>query len=287
MKIAILSDIHGNYVALEKCVEHALAEGVKTFVFLGDYVGELGYPQKTMNIIFNLKENYDCYFIKGNKENYWINYQKDHEEGWKEYDSTTGSLFYTYKNLTNKDLEFFNELSYVDNICINGYPAITICHGSPNKVNEKLLPDNEKTFSIIEQNDNDLVLCGHTHVQNIIKHKGKVVINPGAVGVSLHGEGKAQFAILTGENGDWKHDFVNLDYDVHQVIQDLETSGLNEKAPCWCAVTKHLLKTGEVSHGSVLGKAMMFCEQEMGKCDWPDVPEKYWKMAVDEMISNN
>ena len=63
MEIAVLSDIHGNYVALEKCIEYALNRNINTFLFLGDYVGELAYPQKTMDILYNLKEKYQCYFL--------------------------------------------------------------------------------------------------------------------------------------------------------------------------------------------------------------------------------
>ena len=96
IKIAVLSDIHGNYVALQKCIDYALNLGIETFVFLGDYVGELAYPQKTMEQLYTLKEKYPCYFIKGNKEDYWLNYKASGEIGWSEIDSTTGSLYYTY-----------------------------------------------------------------------------------------------------------------------------------------------------------------------------------------------
>lgn len=57
MNIAVLSDIHGNYVALERCVRFALDRGIKQFLFLGDYLGELAFPQRTMEIIYSLKEN--------------------------------------------------------------------------------------------------------------------------------------------------------------------------------------------------------------------------------------
>lgn len=46
MKIVVLSDIHGNYVALQTCINFALNAGIETVIFLGDYVGELAYPQK-------------------------------------------------------------------------------------------------------------------------------------------------------------------------------------------------------------------------------------------------
>ena len=39
MRIALLSDIHANREALTACLEHARANGVERYVFLGDYVG--------------------------------------------------------------------------------------------------------------------------------------------------------------------------------------------------------------------------------------------------------
>jgi len=39
MRIAVLSDIHGNREALTACLDHADTAGVDRFVFLGDYVG--------------------------------------------------------------------------------------------------------------------------------------------------------------------------------------------------------------------------------------------------------
>lgn len=286
MRIAVLSDIHGNYIALEGCVEYARYKGVQAFVFLGDYVGELAYPQRTMEILESLKETYPCYFVKGNKEDYWLKYERDGEKGWKENDSTTGSLYYTYHNLTERDLSFFQLLSHKAELSFDGLPKITICHGSPNQANEKMLPSNQKTFDIMEKDNNSFILCGHTHVQGVIEHNGKVVLNPGAVGVPLHSSGKSQFMILTGTMETWEHEFVSLDYDVEQIISDLKASGLSAKAPSWCKVSEHLLRTGELSHGTVLAKAMELCKEELGECNWPAIPETYWEQAVKKMIGN-
>lgn len=284
MKLAVLSDIHGNYVALQECIKYALNKGVETFIFLGDYVGELAYPQKTMEILYSLMNQYNCIFIKGNKEDYWINYQLGGEKGWKEFDSTTGSLYYTYHNLSMKDLDFFKSLSHKEELEFEGAVPMTICHGSPHKANEKLLQDNEKTFYIMENNRASFILCGHTHIQGKIEHNGKVVFNPGAVGVSLHSQGKAQFMIMESVSGTWKEEFVGLEYDVESVINDLYSSELCKKAPAWCSVSKHLLRTGEISHGSVLAKAMALCKEQYGECNWPNVPEECWNLAINELI---
>lgn len=282
-EIAVLSDIHGNYIALQKCLDCAIGKGINTFIFLGDYLGELAYPQKTMGMLYSLNERYKCFFIRGNKEDYWINYERE-PRGWKEYDSTTGCLYYTYKNLTEKDLRFFKSLPLKEELKFDGLPPVTVCHGSPRKANEKMLPDDENTFLIMENNSGDLILCGHTHIQGRIERGGKTVLNPGSAGVPLRSNCKAQFMILSGERGIWDYEFISLGYDTKAVINDLHFSGLSKKAPYWCKVTENLLKTGEMSHGEVLARVVALCEDRFGECNWPNVPEECWEQAVREMI---
>lgn len=281
--IAVLSDIHGNYIALQRCLDYAIDRGVDTFLFLGDYLGELAYPQKTMDIVYSLKDQYPCFFVKGNKEEYWINYEKE-PKGWKEYDSTTGSLYYTYYNLREEDLQFFKSLSFKEELAFDGLPPMTICHGSPRKVNEKLLPNNENTFLIMEENASDYILCGHTHIQGKIERYGKVVLNAGSVGVPMYSNGKTQFMIGKGMQDRWDYEFISLEYDIENVIADLHTSGLSSKAPYWCKVTETLLRTGEISHGTVLARAITLCKDTFGECSWPNIPEECWEQAVKELI---
>ena len=277
MDIAVLSDIHGNYVALVKCIEYALSRDIDTFIFLGDYIGEL-------EIIYGLKEQCNCYFVRGNKEDYWINYSRGSRKGWKKFDSTTGCLAYAYDNLTEKDIRFFESLSHVGEVKLEGYPEITICHGSPNSAREELKPEKENTYQVLREEKNSLILCGHTHRRGKIENGGKQILNAGSVGISLDGDSKAQFLILHGEEKGWSHEFVSVDYDREKVIAELYSSGLTAKAPYWCKITESLLRKGTVSHGSVLMKAMELCRQEKGVCNWPEIPERYWELAVAEML---
>ena len=90
--------------------------------------------------------------------------------------------------------------------------------------------------------------------------------------------------ILEGSEQKWNYEFISLEYDVEKVIEDLYISGLVKKAPAWCKVSEHLLRTGEISHGTVLAKAMELCGNELGECNWPNVPEKYWDLAVQDMF---
>lgn len=283
LKIAVLSDIHGNYTALQKCLDYAVNIGVDTFIFLGDYLGELAYPQKTMDILYSIKEKKTCFFIKGNKEDYWLNYEKD-PNGWKEYDSTTGCLYFTYQNLKQKDIQFFKSLLLKEELKFNGLLPITICHGSPRKTNEKLLPGNDNTFQIIENNPSNYILCGHTHKQGKIKHNEKIALNAGSVGVPLDSNGKAQFIILKGTPDIWDYEFISIEYDVEKVVADLHSSGLNKKAPYWCKVSENLLRTGTIPHSMVLARAMAICKDNFGECIWPNIPEECWEQAVRELL---
>ena len=171
IKIGVLSDIHGNYVALERCMDFALEQNINTFIFLGDYVGELDYPERAMKMIYEIKEKYNCTFIKGNKEDYWINYRRDGNEswGWVDNNSTTGMLVYAFNHLTNEDIDFFETLPFKRQIEIDGHVPITICHGSPYVVNEDMIPDSDRIHEIMEMSETDLIICGHTP-DNIKQH---------------------------------------------------------------------------------------------------------------------
>lgn len=284
MDLAVLSDIHGNYIALSRCVGYALDQGITTFLFLGDYLGELAYPENTMKMIYQMKEQYQCYFIKGNKEDYWLNHRAGGGQGWKECDSTTGSLLYTYSHLTHKDFVFYESLPMKRELTFPDMPPMTVCHGSPEKINENMFSDRKETYEIIEREKNLLLLCGHTHVQDKIEYKGKTALNPGSVGVPLFSGGKSQFMILHEMEKKWKEEFISLSYDVERVIYELHECGLDVKAPCWCKVTEHLLRNGSICHAQVLSRAMELCKEEKGFCNWPDIPEKCWEKAVKELL---
>lgn len=161
---------------------------------------------------------------------------------------------------------------------------VLVCHGSPNRNNEKMLANDDHTASVIKQCSKKYILCGHTHIRQVIEDQGKLVLNPGSVGLPLHSKGKAQFLILHSNKSNWEHEFIDLDYDKDVLIRVLKESGLFRLAPCWSQITGHLLLTGEISHGTVLSRAMKYCIEETGDCKWYDIPEKYWEKAVNELL---
>lgn len=280
-KIAVIGDVHSNYIGLEKCMEHALSQKPDEFLFLGDYISDCPYPQKTMNIIYEVDKNYKCNFIRGNREEYMLNHRKNVDERWT-YSSASGSLLYTYENLTEKDFSFFESLDIQGYYNKEGYQPFRYCHGSLTRSNEILEPEGENTKIFMGSLDVDLLVSGHMHFQEDKLYGKKRLLHPGAVGVSWYFDGKTQYMILHGSKGGWEAEFFQLDYDVEKIVRDFETSGLDQKAPSWSKITMYTLRTGIDHNFDCLNRAKELCRQAEGSVTWPDIPEEYWKQALKE-----
>ena len=279
LNLAVIGDIHSNHVALETCIRHALDRNVDEFLFIGDYISDCPYPQKTMEIIYEMKKRHICHFIRGNREDYMLNHRKNPEERWT-YSSASGNLRYAYENLTDKDLDFFESMDIKGIYQKEDYPTFRYCHGSLTVSNELLMPDHENTKKMMSGLDVDLLIAGHTHIQDSSMYGNKKLIHPGSVGIPWYHDGKAQYAILHGTENGWEEEFFQLPYDVETIINEFEASGLAEKAHFWSKLNIHTLKTGDDYTSPCLQLAMKLCEEAEGSVTWPDIDEKYWKEAA-------
>ena len=88
------------------------------------------------------------------------------------------------------------------------------------------MPDDEKKWEVVNKYSERYIVCGHTHIQQLILNDEKTVLNAGAVGVPLHSKMKTQYMILISDRQGWKHNFISLDYDVDSVIKEIHASGL-------------------------------------------------------------
>ncbi len=287
VKLALMGDIHGNHIALETCIRDALDREADEFLFLGDYISDCPYPERTMAVIYEMRRKYRCYFIRGNREDYMLNHRRNPKERWT-YSSASGSLLYTYENLSAKDLDFYENLDIQGFYQKEGYRSFRYCHGSLTSSRELLLPDNPNMEMIMENLDVDLLISGHTHIQESRSYGTKKLIHPGSVGVSWYHNGKAQYTMLhnTKDNVlEWEEEFLQLDYDIDRVKEEFQTSGLYQKAPFWAKLIVHTLETGEDYTTPCLLLATDLCRKTEGEVHWPDIPEKYWKMAYEYYLS--
>lgn len=275
IKLALISDIHGNYKALEAFLKYLEKHRPDGIICLGDYVTDAPYPQRTMELLYRMQRQYTCYMIRGNREDYLLN-NADNHENWKP-SSANGMLFYTAQNLTEKDMTFFAALPTEKELEFEDYPSLCICHGIPGRVRGNVTEEaglREKVLSALPGN---YLLGGHSHHQEIFVQGEKAYINPGSLGFAIDGVGRhAQFAMLTGRTGgeimqkrwggigrpvcsvdcftegmsplipqgEWEAKLLSISYDVDGYLKDFSESGADEIGMTLNKAIKKSLVTG-------------------------------------------
>lgn len=280
--VAVLSDVHSNFQALDACVRHAWSNGASIFVFLGDFISQCPDTRATLDLIYSLRSRYICRFIRGNREEYLLEYRAAGAVGW--YDgSASGCLLQTYEQLLEKDFDFFNSLLPCGVLSLPGLPSIRYCHGSPASTREELFPDVDISRRALLDISESLLLCGHTHVQGRLECEGKTIVNPGSVGLPFRqGGGKAQYALLSADGNAWHIAFCQTSYNLEATLKAFDESGLSRRAPAWVHLTKHALRTGEDYTMAVLLRARALCEACGHIASWPRVSETFWNQALTE-----
>lgn len=243
MRIAAFGDIHSNHIALEACMEEAERAGIDAVLFLGDYVSDCAEPQKTLALIRDIAGKYPCRFIRGNREEYMI----DHADGrnvWR-HNSQSGSLLYTYENLTKKDIAWFREMPVYERVQWSGGPDFEICHGAPWQSRVMMLPGTEDMERAFEEMQTNLLLCAHTHEAFIAEHSGRMIVNGGPVGVPAKGMPGACFALIELRQSGWMPRLMRVDYDAEAVIREFRESGFMESGRVWARAMAATLRDGQ------------------------------------------
>lgn len=274
MRIAVLSDIHSNHYALEKCLSFIYENNVDGMIFLGDYITDCPYPMKTLNILMNLPKKYKVWFIRGNREEYLINYHKT-REGFS-YGSKTGALLYTYENLTNEAMEWILNLPDKIHIDLDGCGTAFACHCPPYFEYRQKEPSTEKIKEVGENMNEDILLCAHSHIPLIKRYKNKLIVNSGGVGVAIDGITDAQFAILEYDSK-WTAKIVSLKYDINAACAEFSESGIIEKGRVWAIGAREMLKTGIEYSVDCADEVRRLLALNFGSTEYD---ERLWELAA-------
>ncbi len=281
MDIAIIGDVHSNHVALQAVIDYCMGKGITNYILLGDFISDCPNPQKTMELIYVLKQYFTCNIVRGNREEYMLNYRKSDRKIWSK-GSGSGSLLYTYEQLTDKDFNFFESLPIYGIWNPKNVPGYEYCHGSPTNVSEQLFGEKRNTKRLLNSMKTDLLLHAHTHVQESFSYRDKKAVNPGTVGLPRNSSQFAEFAVIHSTGKGWEDELVTVKYSKHDILKEFSSSSLQEYAPAWAAVTMHTIRTGVDLAEAVLLKAMRLCEEDRGVAPWPNIPEQYWAAALKE-----
>ncbi len=236
MRIAVLADVHGNLPALEAVLSHLEAQGraEETWV-LGDLAVFCPYPEQVLERLAALPE---ARFVQGNTDRYLVTGRRPpqmavkDESQWKRVpeflEEREGNFRWTVEQLSYKWYSYLRDLPVELDIDVPGYGSVLAVHASPLGDEVGIWEDtpDEELQEMLAGIDARLLVCGHTHFQLGRWLDDRVwIVNSGSVGLPLDGDQRAAYAILDFEGGDCWASFHRVDYDVGQVIAELEEVG--------------------------------------------------------------
>ena len=236
MKIAIISDIHGNMHAVEKVLADIETEKCDTIFCLGDIAMAGPQPFETTQLIKKMSEDCKITVIQGNTDNYIGNYDEPLGDKIKAAFPVMGNAIeHDVKIMSVVLKEFLKNLPKNAEITIEN-KKILLVHGSPRKNDENIPPDVplEKVEEMIKDTDADLILCGHTHVPCGYQTNTKqTVVNVGSVGRPFTEKPQACYAIVEfgDDNFNIMHKFVSYDNEkASNILANREFEGADKLA---------------------------------------------------------
>ena len=213
MKIAVISDIHANLIALKTVLEDIKNQNCDKIFCLGDLAMAGPQPVETVDFI---REQTDWTIIQGNTDKLIVDYSSElFENMMNTFPLMAKALREDVKVLSEDQKEFLRKLPPQKELEIEGV-KILLVHGSPRRNNEDILPNLpiEQVEKIIDGVKADLILCGHTHMPAGYQTNTKqTVINDGSVGRPMTEDLKACYLILDINNGGFTAEHRLLDYD--------------------------------------------------------------------------
>jgi predicted phosphodiesterase len=220
MRIAFVSDIHGNLPALEAVVADMARRGVDRVVNLGDSLSGPLLPEETAQCLMAQ----DWLHLAGNHERQLLD---------RPVERMNASDAHARARLSPRTLHWVATLAHTHRLDAD----VWLCHGSPRSDLEYLLetvtPEGlrlARAEEIAERRGHTparLIACGHSHLPRALRAAdGCLLLNPGSVGLPgydddhphIHwvdnGSPDARYAIAErAAHGHWRAELLAVPYD--------------------------------------------------------------------------
>ncbi|HXP94620.1 MAG TPA: metallophosphoesterase family protein [Candidatus Binatia bacterium] len=218
MRVAIVSDIHGNVRGLDACLAD-LAEqgGADTIVGAGDLCMDGARSREVLERLRDIGAR--C--IRGNTD------REIADDPGKFDEETAADIRWQQLHLGTEWLAWLRSLP--EAIAV-GDPSneLLICHANPRNDDEHVWPDAtdeqlERLFTGVRAT---AIAFGHLHLPYARIWRGKLLVNVASAGLPKDGDERVGYAILTERSGGWEVKHRRVPFDVEEVARELETSDM-------------------------------------------------------------
>ena len=232
MRIAFISDIHGNFTALQAVLADIKSQNIDQIVCLGDAVTLGPQPREVLNTLREL----NCALIKGNHDEAVLD--PEEAEKFEITEHLIPDLYWCREQLTLDDLNLIDAFRSTVEIKLPNGATILCFHGSPLSTTDLIqstTPENllDKYF---EGYKADVFIGGHSHIQMYRRYGDKLILNSGSVGNSFlfaYSPGSspsllpwAEYTIISQNENYLDVDLRRVYFDTAELLKLVSQSGL-------------------------------------------------------------
>jgi putative phosphoesterase len=186
-RLALIADIHGNAVALEAVLADIARRDVDEIVCLGDVAAGGPQPREALRRLRAL----GCPVVRGNADDWLLG--EAPADGDEDGHRLRAIVDWARAQLGDADLAYLESFAPTVALDLDASRRLLCFHGSPRASSDRLLattPEDElaRIFAGVEA---EVVAGGHTHLQLARRFGASLLVNPGSVGVPLHGDWSA------------------------------------------------------------------------------------------------
>jgi putative phosphoesterase len=216
MKIAFISDIHGNAIALEAVLEDIEKQEIDKIYVLGDICYRGPEPKRSLDLVRSLHTE----VIKGNADEWVVRGVREGEVPEKALELMNTERQWIVEQLEPSDIDYLNSLPTQLNLRFEDV-GISAFHATPASLFDVVLPnsdDNQIQSSLMHSPEAQVYVYAHIHKPYIRYLNGKVIMNIGSVGLPFDGLAKASYGLVEIEDGHLKTSIRRVSYELERVV---------------------------------------------------------------------
>lgn len=237
MRVGIISDIHGNRVALGAALAALERVGIDELVCLGDVAATGPEP---VAAIAGLQAS-GAATVLGNTDAWLLDPPAERPTGGEDLILDEVERWGAAR-LGADDRAFMEGFAPTVTVALPGGRTLLACHGSPRSYDEALLPtlSDAALAEILAGVEADVVAAGHTHIPMLRRTGSLLLLNPGSVGLPYDPQPPgpesrnpawAEYAVLDAdERGGLAVTLGRAAWDVREIVAAAEASGMPHAA---------------------------------------------------------